>query len=39
LAAHAVLGELAKHGKRIVIMNFALGLLLIAVLNIAIRVL
>ena len=37
LAGHAVLGELAKHSKRIVILNFAAGFLLIAILNLVIH--
>jgi len=39
LAAHAVLGEMVKHGKTIVFANFSIGLALIAVLNIAVRLL
>jgi zinc transporter ZupT len=39
LATHAVLGEMVKHGKTIVFANFAIGLALIAVLNIAVRLL
>jgi len=38
LAAHAVLGEMMKHGKRIVLASFSLGVALIAVLNIGLRV-
>jgi len=37
LAAHAVLGEMMKHGKRIVLASFSLGVALIAVLNIGLR--
>jgi zinc transporter ZupT len=37
LAAHAVLGEMMKHGKRLVLTNFAIGIALIAVLNICLR--
>jgi zinc transporter ZupT len=37
LAVHAVLGEMLKHGKRLVLTSFALGVALIAVLNIALR--
>ena len=37
LAAHAVLGEMVKHGKTIVLTNFAVGVLLIGVLNLAVR--
>src|SRR5436190_8078224 len=39
LATHAVLGEMLKHGKKIVLTSFALGVVLIAVLNIVLRVL
>jgi zinc transporter, ZIP family len=39
LAAHAVLGEMVKHGKTIVLANFAIGVVLIAVLNLAVRLL
>jgi zinc transporter ZupT len=39
LAIHAVLGELLKHGKKLVLTSFALGVVLIAVLNIALRTL
>jgi zinc transporter ZupT len=37
LAVHAVLGEMLKHGKRLVLTSFSLGVALIAVLNIALR--
>ena len=37
LAVHAVLGEMLKHGKKLVLTSFALGVALIAVLNIALR--
>jgi zinc transporter ZupT len=37
LAAHAVLGEMLKHGKKLVLTSFALGVALIAVLNIGLR--
>src|SRR5215510_15481658 len=37
LAAHAVLGEMLKHGKKLVLTSFALGIALIAVLNIGLR--
>jgi zinc transporter ZupT len=37
LAVHAVLGEMLKHGKKLVITSFLLGVVLIAVLNIALR--
>ena len=36
LATHAVLGELVKHGKAIVLTNFAVGVLAIAVLNLVV---
>src|SRR5881227_336650 len=39
LAIHAVLGEMLKHGKKLVLTSFLLGVVLIAVLNIAMRVL
>jgi zinc and cadmium transporter len=39
LAAHAVLGEMLKHGKTLVLTSFVLGVALIAVLNIALRML
>jgi zinc transporter ZupT len=39
LAAHAVLGEMLKHGKKLVLTSFSLGIALIAVLNIGLRVL
>ena len=39
LAAHAVLGEMLKHGKKIVLTSFSLGVVLIAVLNIGLRML
>jgi len=37
LATHALLGEMLKHGKRLVLTSFALGAALIAVLNVALR--
>jgi zinc transporter ZupT len=37
LATHAVIGEMLKHGKKLVLTSFALGVALIVVLNIAIR--
>src|SRR5205814_3495277 len=37
LATHAVLGEMLKHGKKIVLTSFLLGFVLIALLNIALR--
>lgn len=36
LATHAVLGEMVKHGKTIVLVSFAGGVVLIAVLNLAV---
>src|SRR4051812_17751133 len=39
LATHAVVGEMLKHGKKLVLTSFALGIALIAVLNIALRLL
>jgi zinc transporter ZupT len=39
LAAHAVVGEMLKHGKKLVLTSFALGVALIAVLNIGLRLL
>src|SRR2546425_3791939 len=39
LAAHAVLGEMLKHGKELVLTSFSLGVALIAVLNICLRIL
>ena len=38
LAAHAVLGEMLKHGKKIVLTSFSAGLGLIALLNIGLRI-
>src|SRR5262249_56879677 len=37
LAIHAVLGEMLKHGKKLVLMSFSLGFVLIALLNLAFR--
>ena len=37
LATHAVVGEMLKHGKRLVLTSFALGVGLIAVLNVGLR--
>jgi zinc transporter ZupT len=37
LATHAVLGEMLKHGKKLVLTSFALGVALIAVLNVGLR--
>ena len=39
LATHAVVGEMLKHGKKLVLTSFALGVGLIAGLNIALRLL
>ena len=38
LAAHAVLGEMLKHGKKIVLTSFSLGVVLIAILDLALRI-
>jgi zinc transporter ZupT len=37
LATHAVVGEMLKHGKKLVLTSFALGIALIAVLNVGLR--
>src|SRR6185312_14369649 len=37
LATHAVVGETLKHGKRLVLTSFSIGVSLIAILNIALR--
>jgi len=37
LAVHAVFGELVKHGRKAVLVYFALGVLLLGVLNIALH--
>ena len=39
LAVHAVFGELLKHGKRVVIVNFVTGVVLIAAVNVAVHAL
>jgi zinc transporter, ZIP family len=39
LAVHAVFGELLKHSRAVVLINFALGILLIAALNFGLRLL
>jgi zinc transporter ZupT len=39
LAVHAVLGEMLKHGKKIVLTSFSAGAALIALLNIGLRML
>src|SRR5881409_3222939 len=37
LAAHALLGEMLKHGKQLVLASFSVGFALIAILNIGLR--
>jgi zinc transporter ZupT len=37
LASHAVVGEMLKHGKRLVLTSFSIGVALIAILNVALR--
>jgi zinc transporter ZupT len=37
LAVHAMLGEMLKHGRKLVLTSFVLGVTLIAVLNVALR--
>jgi len=39
LAAHAVLGEMLKHGKKLVLISFSGGIALIAILNVGLRML
>ena len=39
LAAHAVVGEMLKHGKKLVLTSFLIGVALIAILNIGLRML
>src|SRR5437879_7251320 len=39
LAAHAVLGEMLKHGKELVLTSFSLGVALIGILNFCLRIL
>ena len=39
LATHAVIGEMLKHGKKLVLTSFTLGVALIAVLNLGLRLL
>src|SRR2546423_12128399 len=39
LAAHALLGEMLKHGKKLVLTSFSAGVALIALLNLGLRVL
>ena len=38
LAAHAVLGEMMKHGKKLVLTSFCAGVTLIGILNLVLRV-
>ena len=38
LAAHALLGEMLKHGKRLVLTSFSAGVTLIALLNVGLRI-
>jgi zinc transporter ZupT len=37
LATHAVLGEMLKHGKRLVLTSFSIGVAVIAILNVGLR--
>ena len=39
LATHAVVGEMLKHGKRLVLTSFSIGVALIAILNVGLRLL
>jgi hypothetical protein len=39
LAGHAVLGEMMKHGKGLVLTSFFAGIALMAALNISLRML
>jgi ZIP family zinc transporter/zinc and cadmium transporter len=39
LAAHAVLGEMLRHGKQLVLTSFGAGVALIAILNVGLRML
>jgi hypothetical protein len=39
LAAHAILGEMMKHGKALVVTSFFAGFALIGALNICLRML
>src|SRR5204863_4665452 len=39
LATHAVVGEMLKHGKKLVLTSFSLGVALIGILNIGLRML
>src|SRR5256714_9882453 len=38
LAAHAVLGEMMKHGKKLVLTSFSAGVALIGILNLVLRI-
>jgi len=38
LATHAVVGEMLRHGKRLVLTSFSIGVALIAVLNLGLRI-
>ena len=38
LATHAVIGEMLKHDKKLVLTSFSIGVALIAILNIALRI-
>jgi len=38
LAAHAVLGEMLRHGRGFVVISFGLGVALIGVINVALRI-
>src|SRR5262245_8470634 len=37
LATHAVIGEMLKHDKKLVLTSFSIGIVLIAILNVALR--
>ena len=39
LAVHAVLGEMLRHGKKLVLTSFSVGVALIAIVNIGLRAL
>ena len=39
LATHAVVGEMLKHGKKLVLTSFSIGVALIAILNVGLRML
>jgi zinc transporter ZupT len=39
LATHAVVGEMLKHGKKLVLTSFSIGVALIAILNVGLRLL